>query len=87
MIIGGSRVRRYWGDRNTAEQMIRELVQHTPVALDIQHELVGEHKRLVDTAAGSYVDEGLKQLHQRYQRELNECYETTQTSKTIKRSL
>jgi hypothetical protein len=87
MIAGGSRVRQNWGDHNTAEQMIRELVQHTPVALDIQHELVDENKRLVDTAAGSYVHEGLKQLHQRYQKELNECYEILQTSKTITRSL
>ncbi|KAI4852928.1 hypothetical protein E4T44_01167 [Aureobasidium sp. EXF-8845] len=80
MITGGSRVRRYWCDRNTAEQILREVVQHTPVALGIQHELVDEHKRLVDTVAGSYVHEGLKQLHQGYQEELNQCFETLQTS-------
>jgi hypothetical protein len=87
MITGGSRVRRYWCDRNTAEQILREVVQHTPVALGIQHELVDEHKRLVDTVAGSYVHENLKQLQQGYQEALNECFEKSQTSKTTTRSL
>jgi hypothetical protein len=81
MISGGSQVRRYWNDRDTGEQLIRELVRNTPVALDIQSELVDEHKNLADTAAGSYIDEGLEQLHQLYQEELNEYYEMMQTSK------
>jgi hypothetical protein len=66
MIERGSQVRRYWNDRDTGEQLIRELVRNTPVALDIQSELVDKHKNLADTAAGSYIDEGLEQLHQRF---------------------
>jgi hypothetical protein len=87
MIKRGSQVRRYWNDRDTAEILIRELVQHTPVALDIQFELVDEHKNLADTVAGSYIDQGLEQLHQRYQMELDEYYEMMQTSKLSTGSL
>jgi GTPase Era involved in 16S rRNA processing len=87
MIERGSQVRRYWNDRDTGEQLIRELVRNTPVALDIQSELVDEHKNLADTAAGSYIDEGLEQLHQKYQEELNEYYEMMQTSKFTTGSL
>jgi hypothetical protein len=57
------------------------------VALDIQPELVDEHKNLTDTAAGYYIDEGLEQLHQKYQEELNEYYEFMQTSKLTTKSL
>jgi hypothetical protein len=87
MIEKGSQVRRYWNDRDTAEQLIRELIQHTPIALDIQSELVDEHKNLADTAAGSYIDEGLEQLHQKYQEDLDEYYKMMQTSKPITRPL
>jgi hypothetical protein len=81
MIERGSQARRYWNDRDTGEQLIRELVRNTPVALNIQSELVDKHKNLADTAAGSFIDEGPEQLHQRFQEELDECYELMQTSK------
>ncbi|KAG9604379.1 hypothetical protein KCU77_g1209, partial [Aureobasidium melanogenum] len=80
MIERGSQVRRYWNDRGTAEDLIRELVRHKPVALDIQSELVDEHKDLVDTAAGSFIDEGLEKLHKKYQEELDEVLGLMQTS-------
>jgi nucleoside phosphorylase len=86
MIEKGSQLRSYKRNNGIAEQMIRELVQHTPIALDIQHELVDEHKQLVDTAAGSYMVEGLKQSHQRYEEELNIFFERMQTSKTVTHS-
>ncbi|CAD0097586.1 unnamed protein product [Aureobasidium mustum] len=73
MIERGSQVRRYWNDRGTAGDLIRELVRHKPVALDIQSELVDEHKDLVDTAAGSFIDEGLEKLHKK--REAKKEYE------------
>ena len=87
MIERGSQVRRYYNDRETGEQLIRELVRHEPVPLDIQYELVVEHKNLVDTAAGSYIDEGLEQLHQKYQKDLDEYFRMMETSKSITRPL
>jgi len=87
MIERGSQVRRYYNDRETGEQLIRELVRHEPVPLDIQYELVVEHKNLVDTAAGSYIDEGLEQLHQKYQKDLDEYFRMMETSKSIIRPL
>jgi hypothetical protein len=82
MVDRGSQVRRYWNNRETGEELIRELVRNEPVALDIQYELVVEHKNLADTAAGSYIDEGLEQLNQKYQDDLDEYFKMMQTSKS-----
>jgi hypothetical protein len=58
MINCGSRVFRFDGKRESGLEIIDVLLLREKVILQLQRELVLENKKLVDTAAGTYLNEG-----------------------------
>lgn len=57
----GARFVRHDNTRHSAHAIIRQLVGLPPVALQLQREMVDEHKRLSDTDAGAIIHGELKQ--------------------------
>ncbi|MCJ1321936.1 hypothetical protein MMC15_007281 [Xylographa vitiligo] len=53
MIDEGSKLWKYDGERETALRIVRSIMGNHPRALQIQRELVNEHKDLLQTAAGA----------------------------------
>lgn len=59
----------------SAHDTIRRIMKNHPVPLQIQTELVDEHKNLVDTAAGQAVNDVLNDLVGRYRSVLKEIHD------------
>jgi hypothetical protein len=70
MLNKGSNMSRFYGDRDSAVMLISQLLAKDSIVLDLQHQLVDEGKQLNETAAGSYVNDGLEDLKAEYQKEL-----------------
>lgn len=73
LIQRGSRMVR-WDGRDAheaARDILRMFVHATPEVLQIQKELVEQHKNLVDTTAGTTVNEEAIRMEKEYQGELN----------------
>lgn len=71
MIRKGSRISRFEG-RESALDIVMSIVNQKPIALSIQHEMVEEHKELVQTAAGIAVNEELARLEAKHSKDLDE---------------
>jgi hypothetical protein len=69
----GSRMVRWEGDdaQRSALDILRTFLHATPQVLQIQRELVEQHKNLVDTTAGTTVNEEVIRMEKEYQTELN----------------
>ncbi|KAL1302313.1 hypothetical protein AAFC00_002727 [Neodothiora populina] len=80
MIDKGSQVRRYYNSRESALDLIHDLMRRDTVTLDIQKELVDDGKALGDTAAGSYIDEEIQKMMKKHQEELEELLRMMETS-------
>lgn len=70
MIKRGARMSRFQDTRESALQLLLSLANQQPVVLQIQKELVDEDKNLIDTAAGTTVNEEAVRLEQKYKDEL-----------------
>lgn len=70
LMDNGATMTRHAGDEASAMALLNGLVDKTRVVLDIQRELVDEGKALIDTAAGSALNEELIALQRRHQAEL-----------------
>lgn len=70
MIRRGAQTARFEDSRQSALELIKRLVPKPPVILQIQHELVDESKNLIDTSAGSTVNEEIKKLEAKYKAQL-----------------
>ncbi|KAF2264555.1 P-loop containing nucleoside triphosphate hydrolase protein [Lojkania enalia] len=70
MIGHGSNISRFHGDRSSAVSLVSQLLCQDTVVLQLQRELVDEGKLLDDTAAGTYVSDGLEKLKKQYQEDL-----------------
>ncbi|RMJ13422.1 hypothetical protein BHE90_005752 [Fusarium euwallaceae] len=66
MLGRGSCMSRFHGDRSSAVTLASQLLVKDPVVLRLQHEMINEHKDLNETAAGSFVDNGLSKLREEY---------------------
>jgi len=55
----GAQMVRHHNTAQSAQDIIRVIMKNRPVVLQIQRELVDEHKDIVDTAAGEAVNRGL----------------------------
>ena len=61
----------------SAHDIIRRIMRNQPLVLQIQRELVDEHKDIVDTAAGEAVNKELNAQIRRHQAELKALQEDT----------
>lgn len=75
MLNCGSTMARFLGDRDSALGIVSQLLGKSNVVLDIQRELVDEHKQLHETSAGAVVDDELAMLKQKATEELEQIEE------------
>ena len=61
---------RHHNTAQSAHDIIRRIMKNRPVTLQIQRELVDEHKDIVDTAAGGVINKELKEQIRKHQVEL-----------------
>lgn len=71
MIKRGSTTARFTDTQESALEIIMSLAGRAPVTLQIQRELVEEEKNLIDTAAGTTVNEEMKKLEAKYKAEVS----------------
>ena len=71
----GAQMVRHHNTAQSAQDIIRMIMKNRPVVLQIQRELVDEHKDIVDTAAGEAVNQELNEQIRRHQAELKEVQE------------
>ena len=71
----GAQMVRHHDTTESAHEIIRRIVDNRPVVLQIQRELVDEHKDISDTAAGETISQELKDQIKRHQTELKELRE------------
>jgi len=71
----GAQMVRHHNTAQSAHDIIRMIMKNRPVVLQIQRELVDEHKDIVDTAAGEAVNKELNQQIRRHQAELKAVQE------------
>jgi len=71
----GANLERFMGDRGSGLELIHKLMGSTPKALDIQHQIVEEHKELKDTTAGQAISAELIALEKKYKEELQNTKE------------
>jgi hypothetical protein len=72
MLSKGSRMVRFWGDRDSAIGICSQLLGKKEVTLKLQNELVGQQLRLNQTAAGSIVYSEMVGLKEEYTASLKE---------------
>ena len=71
----GARMVRHHNTAQSAHDIIRKIVENHPIALQIQREVVDEHKDIVNTAAGEVVNGELNELIRKYDAELKKLRE------------
>ena len=71
----GAQMVRHHNTAQSAQDIIRMIMKNQPLVLQIQRELVDEHKDIVDTAAGEAVNRELNKQIRRHQAELKEIQE------------
>ena len=71
----GARMVRHNKTAQSAHDIIRMIMKNRPAVLQIQRELVDEHKDIVDTAAGEAVNKELNEQIRRHQAELKTIQE------------
>ena len=71
-IYKGAQMVRHHNTVQSAHDIIRRIVGNRPVVLQIQRELVDEHRDITDTAAGKAINRELNEQIKRYQAELEE---------------
>ena len=71
----GAQMVRHLGTTETAHGVIRKIAMKSPVALQIQQELVDEHRDLIHTAAGRAVNQELAEQMRQHQAELQKVRE------------
>jgi hypothetical protein len=69
MLAKGSSMSRFYGDHDSAVMLISQLLVKDSVVLELQEEL-RDGKKLSETAAGSYVHDGLQDLKAECEKEL-----------------
>lgn len=72
----GATVKRHLNTAESARAILSTLLGNEKVTMDIQKELVKEHKSLIDTSAGMGLDQELQRQKAAFQRELEEAKES-----------
>ena len=71
----GAQIARHHNTAESAHDIIRRIMKNQPAPLQIQRELVDEHKDITDTAAGEAVNEELREQIRRHKAELKTVQE------------
>jgi len=71
----GAQMVRHHNTEQSAHEVIRRIMNNHPVVLQIQHEIVVEHKDVANTAAGAAIDQELKEAARRHEAELRKAEE------------
>ena len=71
----GAQMVRHYNTEQSAHDVIRRIMNNHPVALQIQRELVDEHKDITNTAAGEAVNAELAEESRRYEADLKKKQE------------
>ena len=71
LIEGGARLMAYDQELESAQQIVSELMQQTPVKLKIQEEL-DAGRVLADTSAGGVIMEEMKEVKQKHNKEMED---------------
>ena len=74
-VYKGAQMVRHLNTVESAHDIIRVIIARGPVTLQIQRELVDDHKAIIDTAAGESINKELKEQIKRHQAELREVQE------------
>lgn len=72
MLDSGAKLDRFMDTRESALAMITKLAKNKTIPLQIQRELVDQEKLLIDTSAGTAVNEDLKRLQAVYEKKMAE---------------
>ena len=71
----GAQLIRHHNTAQSAQNIIRSIMKNQPIVLQIQQELVDEHRDIVDTSAGAVINKELNEQIRRHQAELKEVQE------------
>ena len=71
----GAQLARHHNTAQSAHDIIRRIMRNRPIPLQIQRELVDEHKDIIDTAAGEVINKELNEQIRRHQAELKTVQE------------
>jgi len=71
----GAQIARHHNTVESAHAIIRRIVKNRPITLQIQRELVDEHKDIIDTAAGEAINKELNEQMRRHQAGMKELQE------------
>ena len=71
----GAQLARHHETAQSAHDIIRCIIRNRPIVLQIQRELVDDHKDIVDTAAGEAINKELNEQIRRHQAELKDIQE------------
>ncbi|KAF9647081.1 hypothetical protein BDM02DRAFT_3098690 [Thelephora ganbajun] len=71
----GAQLARHHNTAESARNIIRGIMKNHPMVLQIQRELVDDHKDITDTAAGEAINKELKEQIRRHQAELKTVQE------------
>ena len=74
----GAQMARHHDTEQSAHEVIRRIMNNHPVVLQIQHELVDQHKDVANTAAGGAVDAELDAEKKRHEAEVKKAQEEVQ---------
>ena len=68
----GAKMFRHHSTSDSAYNVLREIMKNQPVALQIQKELVDEHKAIIDTDAGGTINKEIRDLIKKHEQELKQ---------------
>ena len=71
----GAQMARHHGTEQSTHDVIRRIMSNHPVVLQIQREIVDEHKDIAQTAAGEAIEEELREAARKHEAELKKAEE------------
>jgi len=72
----GARLCRHHNSPESARAILRKILENQPIVLQIQRELIDEHKNIGQTRAGAELDQEIREVVEQYQREIRELEES-----------
>lgn len=76
MIASGSTVRRHDGSLQSAQTLVREMLDNTAMIVKLQQE-IADGKALIETDAGAFINEQISIIQKTYQEEIEALKEET----------
>lgn len=77
----GAQMLRHWNNAESAESIVRSLIEHSARTLQMQRELVDEGRPMPDTSAGRDLSAFLQEQEKRHQEELQKLKEDLKSAR------